>query len=81
MWEGSIVAQRRRMPCYYAEPRGEDKVVKQMRLSGLDDPNLYIYHVHGANAWDHAHFEKIFVGAVPRGDLKAGIQERLAWAL
>ena len=80
VWEGSIVAQRRRMPRYFALPQGEDQVVKGMHLGALEVPSLYIYHVHGANVWDRAHFEKIFKGAVPRTDLKAGIHERLAWA-
>jgi hypothetical protein len=62
-------------------PRGEDDVVKGMRLGALNDPNLYIYHVHGANTWARAPFEKVFIGAEARDDLKVEIDERLAWTL
>jgi hypothetical protein len=51
-----------------------------MRLGMLDDPNLYIYRVHGTNAWDPVHFERVFANAEPRADLKDAIDERLAWA-
>ena len=79
VWEGSIVARRRRMPCYYAVPRSEDDVVKGMRLGALDNPDLYIYLVHGENAWDRGHFERVFADCELRPDLKASVDERLAW--
>lgn len=60
-WEGSLVARRWRVPVYPALCRGEDTpVVDAMKITMLDEPDLYIYNIHGANTFGPDHFMAMF---------------------
>lgn len=67
-WEGSLVC-RRDLPVLVAGypplARGEDtvlvrKLMATHAVSYLDQPELYIYAVHGENTWHARHFSEIF---------------------
>lgn len=79
-WEGSIVARRWRIPCYPALKKREDTpVIQNMKLVSLDEPDLYLYVIHGENTWDAEHFECIFKDATEtlREDAIIEIKRRL----
>lgn len=50
---------------YMNLPRGEDspliyELIKRDQLSLYDEPNLYVYVVHGKNTWDPEHYNPMF---------------------
>jgi glycosyltransferase involved in cell wall biosynthesis len=62
-WEGSLLAIREGLLPYADLAKGEDTpVLEQLmardKLVGLDEPHLYIYTYHGANAWSRAHWRR-----------------------
>lgn len=60
-WEGSLVARRWKVPAYPALVRGEDTpVVDSMKITMLDAPDLYVYNVHGGNAFLPEHYDRMF---------------------
>jgi len=65
LWEGSMLADKARVPDYPPIPRGEDTEVvavfqERERLLSLDAPDLYVYIHHGNNTFDQQHFFHIF---------------------
>lgn len=74
-WEGSLLC-RRDLPLleagYPPLVRGEDsvlvrKLVSEHRVAYLDQPELYVYTVHGQNTWHARHFDDIFRAGVALG--------------
>jgi glycosyltransferase involved in cell wall biosynthesis len=61
-WEGSILASRAAMPAYPPLKRGEDSALVQQILNSkarvcfVDNPDLYVYIVHGQNTYGEDHF-------------------------
>lgn len=61
IWEGSIFAKKKYMPCYSEKKVGEDCDMIDILLGRndkivlLDKPQLYIYTFHGMNAFDQDH--------------------------
>lgn len=67
-WEGSMLAQRDKVPRYPELARGEDTAVAHALLSGdrsvlLDAPWLYTYIWTGRNTWGDAHMRAIWNAA------------------
>jgi glycosyltransferase involved in cell wall biosynthesis len=61
-WEGSILGSRAAMPAYPPLKRGEDSALvqqilnSQARVCFVDNPDLYVYIVHGENTYGEDHF-------------------------
>jgi len=72
LWEGSMLAMKDSIPKYFALERREDShLVKRWAREGgrycvLDNPDLYVYVIHGRNTCDAEHFERsVFVKSEP----------------
>ena len=60
-FEGSLVGYRWKLPCYPAARRSEDfALLRNLPLTTLDEPDLYVYQVHYANTWNQEHFDILF---------------------
>jgi glycosyltransferase involved in cell wall biosynthesis len=87
-WEGSLLGLKEAMPQYPDLVRGEDSVLVGALLHGtarmcfVDNPELYIYTVHGSNTYPTEHFEKsIFdrhTGALSEAEVRR-VLEKLAF--
>jgi glycosyltransferase involved in cell wall biosynthesis len=61
-WEGTMVARREKLPAYEAVTHGEDSVLveecrkRKQKVCLLDQPDLYLYVVHGRNTYPLDHF-------------------------
>lgn len=69
-WENSILCRKDAMLPYPDLARAEDTPMvealhDQGKLLLLDRPDLYVYHFHGSNTWDRAHWAKVIHGARP----------------
>jgi hypothetical protein len=64
-WENTMLARRRALPRYREVDWAEDSEAMERLVSRhpvvlLDDPNLFVYTVTGANTWAADHFQKFF---------------------
>ncbi len=67
LWEGSLLCKKDILPnanVYKSEQKGEDSALiawlyGQDQIAIEDRPELYVYHVSGANTWEQNHFQKI----------------------
>jgi hypothetical protein len=67
-WEGSILCRKDEMLPYPELAKKEDTPVvetlhEQGKLLLLDRPEIYVYHFHGGNTWDRAHWVDVVHGA------------------
>ncbi|OYY65628.1 MAG: hypothetical protein B7Y51_02730 [Burkholderiales bacterium 28-67-8] len=67
-WEGSIVCRKDAMLPYPELAKKEDTPMiealqEQGKLLLLDRPEVYVYHFHGGNTWDRAHWVDVVHGA------------------
>ncbi len=82
--EGTLVAERDKVPAFAELGRGEDehairKMIEADALAALDRPLLYVYVYHGSNTSGRTHFKKrLFAHAQPLG---AADEERVRAAL
>jgi hypothetical protein len=67
-WEGSLMCRRDLSVLaegYPPLPKDEDRVlverlIAQHAVTGLDQPELYVYTFHGENTWDEEHFDVLY---------------------
>ena len=64
-WENTLLARRATMPAYSDKRRGSDTAVldallAQGAMAVAEQPDAYIYVVHGDNLWGDEHFEMLF---------------------
>jgi glycosyltransferase involved in cell wall biosynthesis len=63
-WECAFIARRDRLSMIYPEiAKAEDsqlfdKLRKSVPYQMLDEPELYVRTVHGANTWEESHFDQ-----------------------
>lgn len=64
--EGSIIALKSAMPSYEPLSKGEDTPVRNHFLKNgkaiiIDQPEMYIYVIHGNNTWDREHLKALML--------------------
>jgi glycosyltransferase involved in cell wall biosynthesis len=62
LWEGSMLARKSALPPYASLTHAEDSTVtyqlqQRSRIALVNMPRLYLYAIHGRNAWAADHFE------------------------
>ena len=70
-WEGTLVARKEALGAYPEVTRAEDtpvllRLAQAGLVAALDEPQLYIYHLHGGNTWDRAHWQTGVLGGAER---------------
>lgn len=65
VWDGSIFARRSVVPIYPSQAKGEDNFVtnwicRNHPVALIEQPQLYLYRITGANTWNAQHFERLF---------------------
>ncbi len=64
-WENSLLAWRYKMPEYPSLGKREDshlmqRIAEKHSVALIDQPELYVYTVHGKNTWESSHFDQFF---------------------
>jgi glycosyltransferase involved in cell wall biosynthesis len=70
-WENSLLVRKDVLPPYADVARAEDTAVlhplaEAGLVAALDEPDLYIYNLHGTNTWDRAHWLGAVLGGAQR---------------
>ena len=69
--ENTLLCEKSAMPVYPPLERREDtpavgKLIQSSTVAYLDQPELYLYLVHGDNTWDIQHMERMWHAATER---------------
>jgi len=74
--ENTFLCEKAVLPAYPGLARGEDTpaveaLLRWQTVVHLDQPELYLYIVHGANSWDDGHMEALWSNASHRFTMHA----------